>query len=249
MKIMFLNAQFGLNSTKGYWEELFYWRIFSKEKHLLKILEFIKKEHNIKDFPPKKTYEARTYPPVQTVTSARPLSTVPAKPTTTQSVTPLRNTEIRPILKTVSQPIARPISPSVAVKQTLIQPPAKSPEKVSLSSLNKAPQDNKHATGENMNDLKNILAKAMGAKSKDFNLGKIDNKKDTSAPETTKKITEEPLVKKGESVNDTEEVSENVKKDLPTMPAYAGQTGEKTIKEIPEDVLKKILEEKQNGEK
>ncbi|OGJ12868.1 hypothetical protein A3K62_01085 [Candidatus Pacearchaeota archaeon RBG_16_35_8] len=44
MKIMFLNAQFGLNSTKGYWEELFYWRIFSKEKHLLKILEFIKKE-------------------------------------------------------------------------------------------------------------------------------------------------------------------------------------------------------------
>jgi hypothetical protein len=174
-------------------------------------LESIKKEHGVKDFPPKKTYQDRA-------PSSSPMSQTRAPGVSSaQSFVPRTQQPVRPF-----QPVtpARPIS---APPQSTV----KLPERMSLSSLKNQPTEEKKATGANMDDLKNILAKATISGEKKFNLGKVEARKDDSAPEKVEKIVEEQNTSTGPKI------SEGAKKEE-----------SKNIKEIPEDVLKKVLEEK-----
>lgn len=224
-------------------------------------LDSIKKDFGVKDFPPKKTYDTKPVfapsyasaparPPVTTSTVApvrppisAPATTVPVRPPTpavARPVYPPPVSRMTPQPSPVPRTVPPPVAPKPAVPATQPQPAVKLPEKVSLSSLKRPQHDDKNATGENMGELKNILAKAMGARNKDFNLGKIEAKKDTSAPEATQKVIEEPVVAKHEPAKEpTMAHSPEIKKEeIKSVPAGS------TVKEIPEDVLKKVLEEK-----
>lgn len=175
-------------------------------------LESIKKEHGVKDFPPKRTYQEKgpsAMPPSQFKTPG----VVSIQSSAPRSQTPVRPTQPTMPIKTVSTPLPQSTS--------------KLPEKVSLSSLKRQVVEDKKATGANMDDLKNILAKAVVSGGKKFNLGKVEIKKDDSIPEKTEKVIEEngPVVEPKISGNSKIEET-------------------KIIKEIPKDVLKKVLEEK-----
>lgn len=212
-------------------------------------LESVKKDFGVKEFPPKKTYEnkpafASSYAQVPARTSAVPAFTRPPAPSSSNS---LRRNDIRPASR--PQQVARPVYPppvsrrAPQVQQSVAPRPIapveptpaviKAPEKVSLNSLKRPDKVDTKATGANMGDLKNILAKAMGPKDKSFNLGKIEAKKDESVPEDTEKVIEESSAVKKAPIEITEKPAPEIKKEEGKM-----------VKEIPEDVLKKVLEDK-----
>ncbi|MEI6296028.1 MAG: DUF87 domain-containing protein [bacterium] len=215
-----------------------------------KELDVIKKDYGIKEFPAKKTFpssnnngtfnknEKKEFTPNASQQKIAPVPNMSYKTSTPPQVVAPTPKPVSNLQKTLEKTVGQVIDSSIKNnKPFVINITSSTQEKVSLSSLNKAPQEDKKSTGKNMADFKSVLSQVMESKDKSFSLGKIDAKKDTSAPEDREVVIEDKEI-------------ETQKKPISTNPVIDKKVdGTEVVKEVPEHVLRKIIDNKESEDK
>lgn len=201
-----------------------------------------------REFPPRKP-AAPTWtdkPHTSQTSPARPyLGSKPqivAKTIHTPTATVVTAASIRPPAEPVPMraPAPRVIPPATTRSEQVKKPePAVSipMPKVSLNALRTSPPTSSpvdtKATGKNIGNLKNVLSNALGSKNKGFEIHRTPAKKESADEEPREKIIREEIVEE--------------KKVEPIKQPSAPHKEEPKIKEVPEDVLRKVLDTGEGG--